>query len=191
MKQTHVTTQQAGHFATFGWIEFEGFLPQNECEALSTALLERVAKRLSSTREKLSRITVDRLYAAGRDLWRDIPRLKQLFCSQHFISTASQLTNKQSLILASDQWIPAGHALSPLNMSKHLSFQQLVCGCLLSLENGSARFMHPDRLPLFPHAQILIAYGTLSSVYVHNPLDPCNALLKEFGYNFGDRLKHP
>jgi hypothetical protein len=189
--KTSITAHQMGHYATFGWIELEGFLSKQECEAISLAILETVAKRLSSTKDKLPRVTSDRLYLAGRDLWRDDPYLKQFFQSKNLLSTASQLTNKQHLVLASDQWIPAGHTLSPLNMSTHLSFQQLICGCLLSLEDGNARFMHPDRLPLYPHSQILIAYGTSTSVYVHNLLDPSNHLLKQFGYNFGDRLKSP
>jgi hypothetical protein len=83
-------------------------------------------------------------------------------------------------------------------MEAHLSLQGLVSGCLLSLEGekaGHVRFCHPDRLPLFEkQAQMLIAYGSLQTVYIRNPLDPNNARLKELGYSFGDRLRpktHP
>jgi len=37
-------------------------------------------------------------------------------------------------------------------------------------------------------SELLIAYGTLNTVYVQNSNDPSNAYLKQFGYNFGDRI---
>ena len=182
----NVTTQQIRHFSEFGWIELEGFLTNDECKELLSAIQKTLLLRLHS--DKLTRFDSERIYGVGRDCWRDTPLLKRHFLSQRFANTASNLTNKKPLLLACDQWIPAGKTLMPLHLIDHLSFQNLVCGCLLLLENGNVRFFQPERLPLFNAPQILIAYGCLNTVYIHNPGDPLNAYLKSFGYSFNDRL---
>jgi hypothetical protein len=101
------------------------------------------------------------------------------------------------MLLACDQWVPPKWTLEPLQLSKQLSFQNLIGGCLLILEGplaGNARFFDPERLPLVAESQIIIAYASINSVYIHNPQDPCNCDLKRYGYSFGDRLNtdfHP
>jgi hypothetical protein len=191
--QTHLTAQQIRHFAQFGWIEFEEFLPKESCTTFSESI-----KKTLNRRVKKRWPTAEELYKAGRDVWRDDASLKKTLCSKNFSSSVSSLSNKTPLLLACDQWIPEGTTLSPLNMEEHLSFQGLICGALLSLDGdkaGHIRFCHPDRLPLFENgAQLVIAYGNLQTVYIHNPKDPCNSYFKELGYNFGDRLNttlHP
>lgn len=183
----HLTAQQIRLYAQCGWIEFEEFLSEAKCkkllEEIQTALHQRGQKKFFSA---------ESLYMIGRDLWQDSKELKETFCSKLFSAAASTLAGKKPLQLACDQWIPQEKVLSPLNMEAHLSMQGLVCGCLLSLDGdkaGHVRFCHPDRLPLFEkQAQILIAYGSLQTVYIHNPADPNNSKLKDLGYNFGDRL---
>ena len=184
--QMHLTAQQLRLYAQCGWIEFEEFLTKEACQELLQEIERILQKRKGAT------------YQAGRDLWRESEKLQQTFCSKLFSAAVSTLSGKKPLQLACDQWIPEGIALSPLNMQAHLSMQGLVCGCLLSLEGekaGRVRFCHPDRLPLFEkQPQLLIAYGSLQTVYIHNPLDPSNTRLKELGYSFGDRLRpktHP
>jgi hypothetical protein len=193
--KTTVTAQQIGHFSQFGWIEFEGFLSIDECAAIEAAVRDVCSRRLGT--EKLSRFGHDRLYLAGRDCWRDSILLKQHYLSQRFASTAASLANKQQMLLACDQWIPEEKKLEPLHLNDHVSFQNLACGCLIFFEKeqlGRARFFHPARLPLLSGSQLIVAYATLSSVYIHNPADPNNGYLKQFGYSFGDRIKalyHP
>ncbi len=195
--QTMVTSQQVNHFAQFGWIEFEKFLSADECTSIRSAILETVAKRLQTEVKKLSRCPEKQLYLSARDCWRDSSLLKQFFCSKRCSSTVASLTNKHSMLLACDQWIPPGIILEPLHLNNHLSYQNLICGCLLILTGelaGSARFFHPDRMPLVAESQIVIAYGSINTVYIHNPTDPSNSELKRFGYSFGDRLNtdfHP
>lgn len=193
--KTTVTARQTGHFFQFGWIEFEGFLSIEESAAIQSALRDAVSRRLGH--EKIARFGHERQYLAGRDCWRDSPVLKQHFLSQRFASTAASLAGKQHLLLACDQWIPEGKIMDPLRLNGHMSFQNLVCGCLLCFEKehlGRARFFLPERLPLFGGSQLVIAYGSVNSVYIHNPADPNNCVLKQFGYSFGDRisaLHHP
>ena len=148
--------------------------------------------------KKIFRYSQQKLYLHARDCWRNAPLLKHFFCSKRFTSTVGSLINNHSLFLACDQWIPPQTTLEPLNLNHHLSFQNLVCGCLLILEGsqaGSVRFFQPDRLPLTTaESQMIIAYGHINSVYIYNPADPCNCNLKNYGYSFGDRLRedtHP
>ncbi len=191
--QTHLTAQQIRHFSQFGWIEFEEILPKERCAEFFSSIQKILTRR---TKKKWP--SDEELYRAGRDLWRNEPLLEKVLCSKNFSSSVSALSNKTPLLLACDQWIPEGHILSPLNMEAHLSFQGLVCGALLALDGdkaGHIRFCQPDRLPLFEKcAQLLIAYGNLQTVYIHNPKDPCSSHFKDLGYNFGDRLNgkiHP
>jgi hypothetical protein len=189
--QTMITVQQIRHFAQFGWIEFEHMLTQEECAQVLKIAQEVLAKRLHVATSSIPQCENNALYQNGRDLWRDSTVLKKLFCSQKFSASVSSLTNKQQLLIACDQWIPSGTTFTPLNLEAHLSFQNLVCACLISLEGadlGNVRFLHAERLPLFSNSQLLIAFGTLQTVYVHNALDPCNAALKRLGLEFGDRL---
>ncbi|MBF8263620.1 MAG: hypothetical protein HW387_1285 [Parachlamydiales bacterium] len=193
--KTTVTTQQIGHFYQFGWIEFEGFLSVEECAAIQSAIWDTAQNRLG--KDKLSRFGHERLYLAGRDCWRDSPFLRQHYLSQRFASTAASLSNKQHLLLACDQWIPEGKTLEPLRLNEHVSFQNLACGCLIFFEKeqqGKARFFLPERLPILTGSQLIIAYGSITSVFIHNPQDPNNGYLKQFGYSFGDRIRaqhHP
>jgi hypothetical protein len=201
--QTIVTSQQINHFAQFGWIEFEKFFSEEECAALHSAILGAVAQRLGTDVKKLSRCSDQQLYLNARDCWRNAPLLKQFFCNKRCTFIAGSLTNKQAMLLACDQWIPPKTSLEPLRLNAHMSCQNIACGCLLSLDGaqaGNARFFHPDRLPLFrlrdieTESQIAVVYANLNSVYIHNPMDPCNSDLKRYGYSFNDRLKseyHP
>lgn len=191
--EMYITAQQIKLFAQFGWIEFEEFFTKERCEALLGSLEKVIKKRLRRGLHEDSQA----IYLAGRDLWRKNEELKRLACSKLLSAPAASLSNKQILQLACDQLIPSGYALSPLNMEAHLSFQSLICGCLLALDGekaGCVRYCHSNRLPLFEGTQLLIAYGSLETVYIHNPQDPSNGALKELGYNFGDRLNakhHP
>lgn len=187
--QTSVTIPQISHFFEFGWIEFEGFLSVDECLAIREEIANILKKRLHT--EKLSRFGQDRLYENARDCWRNSTLLEHSHLSQRFTSTVVQLTNKQPILLAADQWVPVGKILEPLHLHDHMSFQSLVCGCTIFLDGdsiGRVRFFHPDRLPLLKDSQLLIAYAGINSVYVRRPLDPSNVFLKQFGYSFGDRI---
>jgi hypothetical protein len=183
-----ITVQQIRHFAQFGWIEFEPLFSSEECKELLDLLQDTVRFRLKEDPNSLS---WKELYQSSRDCWRDQDRLKKIYLHRRLRSPAEQLTEKSRLLLICDQWIPSGASLDPLNLSAHLSYQNLACGCLIALEGaevGQVRFISPERLPLFSTSQLLIAYGTIQTVYVHNPKDPSNSSLKQLGYNFGDRL---
>jgi len=184
----YITVQQIRHFSQFGWIEFEPFFSLEECAKILQFLRDTVHFRLDKDPNLLP---WEQLYQASRDCWRDQDGLKQIYTNRKLRSPAEQLTEKKRLLLVCDQWIPAEASFDPLNLSAHLSYQGLICACLIALEGeetGRVRFLHPERLPLFSGSQLLIAYGTTQTVYVHNPKDPSNSYLKQFGYNFGDRL---
>ena len=196
--QPLITAQQITKFAEFGWIEFEQFLSLSACEKILASVRQALTSRLKIKIDRLASYEEERVYAQGRDSFRENPELIPLLTRGALPSAASHLTHQRLLFLAFDQWIPKGHAFSPLQLQAHCSFQQLACGCLLILDGenaGNVRFFSPKRFPIAPDAsQLLIAYATSTSVFVHNTADPLNSALKSFGYNFGDKIKpehHP
>jgi hypothetical protein len=195
--QTMITSQQASHFARFGWVEFERFLPPEECQSIQSMIYQTLAHRLKTDVLKLNRFDTKHILAHTRDLWREQPILRQLACSRRICRPAVALIQKNPLLLVCDQWIPPLTVLSPPRLSEHLGFQGLLCGALLILDGadaGNIRFFHPERLPITSESQLLIAYGSLQTVYIYNPRDFAQSFLKQLGYSFGDRLKtdtHP
>ncbi len=189
-----ITSQQIRRYIQFGWIEFDQFLSEEEVTQVFNEAKNTLLKRLQPSKSSLSTYSADALYEKGRDLWRDSALLKNLYCSPRFGETASSLSNKTQIFLTCDQWIPEGKRFSPLQLEAHLSFQNLACGCLLSLEGetrGNVRFLQSERLVPFDKSQLLITFGTLQTVYVYNEHDPHNHALKHLGYSFGDCLSAP
>jgi hypothetical protein len=186
-----LTLRQIRHFYEIGSIEFAEFLTLEECTKIKVSLENLVAKRLSIASGMVNLYPKEQIYGKARDCWRDDNELKQYLRSPKFASTAAMLCNKKFLQIGCDQLLPPNYLLEPENLDMHLSFQNLACGCLIALDGdqiGTARFFQTHLLPCFPNTQLLIAYGSFNTVYVHNPVDPLNGYLQKFGYSFGDRL---
>lgn len=210
-----VSAQQAYFFNHHGYIEFEAFLSSPECDALQ----EHVdAALLARCKKSPSRIPQEQQYANGRDLWREKDFLKNLVLSKRFTSLAFGLTNKPTLSLGFDQWIP------PLDWPKSVKAKDLfsiqglssvyfirlsapVEGEILAAtfqrepgliplptQRGHLLAVQPQlllnlpRLAAYQPSLYCVGYAAPHAVYFHNPEDPCNHSLKAFGYNFGDRL---
>lgn len=210
-----VSSQQSYFFNHHGYIEFEAFLSPDECEELEKHIN---AALLAKCKRSPTRIPSEELYANGRDLWRVKDFLKNELLSKRFISLALGLTNKTSLCLGFDQWIP------PLNWPKSAKTKDLFSiqglGCVFFIrfsepeegEQIAVTFQRePGLIPLpsqkghllavQPHLLLnlprfssykaslyCIGYAMNQAVYFHNLEDPCNHDLKALGYNFGDRL---
>ncbi len=135
---------------------------------------------------------------AGRDLSRANPDIRKLTHNKDLAAIAADLLGKQSLRFAFDQ---KGLAFFKNSFLESFSIQGLSGGVIIT-GDGAALFFHPDAplpelLSTEPFAAfrsgLLIGYCQ-KPLYIHNPLDPYNALLKNLGYNFGDSLKestHP
>lgn len=148
-----VSSQQTNYFNQNGYIEFETLLSSAECDTL-----ERQAKTALKSRLKkdLSLFTAAQTYAAGRDLWREIEPLKTFLLSRRMTSVALGLTNKTSLRLGCDQWVPGVYEWpGPAKLKDLLSLQGFTCFFLIRMtpplesEDPKATFrLEPGLIPI-------------------------------------------
>ncbi len=212
-----ISPQQAYFFNNHGYIELEGILSPAECDELQAHIDAALFSRL---KRSLSRIPPEELYANGRDLWRAKEALKTLLLSKRMTAVALGLSNKPSLHLAFDQWIPPQTWPHSAKGKDLFSIQGLTClyfirftepeesetpastfglepGLIpLPAKRGNLLALNPNLLLNLPKLSLhkaslyAIAYALPTAVYCHNGEDPCNHQLKTLGYNFGDRLTH-
>jgi hypothetical protein len=212
-----ISSQQVYFFNNHGYLELEEIFSSAECDELQTHIDAALFSRI---KRSLSRIPGEELYMNGRDLWRSKEALKTLLLSKRMTAVALGLTNKSSLHLACDQWLPPLTWLESEKTKDLFSIQGLACVYFIRLsapiepetlnatfgfepgliplpaKRGNLLAVNPNLLLNLPklslHAAGLyaVAYAFPNAVYFHNSKDPCNHLLKAFGYNFGDRLTH-
>ena len=171
----HITAQHNKLFTDQGYIGFENF----------------PVDLLSIKKE------IDKGKGAVRDLWRTSPLLQNIAVKK-LGSIALQLTRRQSLYLACDEWKAASEPWdTSCAVQEHLSFQGLACiACLLFDEKNSCFFMHPSSwpgiIPYWPKERVdcfMVAYAGTEARYIVNTKDPHNHWLKKFGFGFGDSLQ--
>ncbi len=212
-----ISSQQAYFFNHHGYIELEEILSSDECDEVQEHIDAALFSRLKSS---LSRIPPKELYAHGRDLWRAKEALKALLLSKRMTALALGLSNKPSLHLACDQWIPSQTWPHSVKSKDLFSIQGLACiyfvrmtepsesetaaatfglepGLIpLPAKRGSLLAVNPNLLLNLPKLSLheanlyAVAYALPRAVYCHNGNDPCNHELKALGYNFGDCLTH-
>ncbi len=137
-------------------------------------------------------------FAQGRDLSRTNPSIHKISHNKDLAAISADFLGKPTLRFAFDQ---TGFSFFKNPFMESFSIQGLVGGVIIK-QDGSALFFHPE-LPLHEllltepmvgfSSGLMIGYCQ-KPLYIHNPLDPYNALLKNIGYNFGDNLKessHP
>jgi len=183
-------------FRLHHWIECE--------EVLAPATLAKVNVSIAAAKSK-----------TGRDLWRGSSSLKRVFLQKGLAGIASDLIECRPLRFGYDQYLtPTSSFLpeSPCSLLDISSFQGVLCGMILCLTQpkesfavessvfpqkaGNAIFFAPDFPIAFPTLKrldgasyILLVYVQKSAVYCKQSRDPHGNELKQFGYDFGDRLK--
>lgn len=204
MKQT-IAPKQSSFFNHHHYLELEGLLKEGDAE-------------------KLLQSTQGIPLLESRDIWRRDEGVRSISLRKSFSHCAKELFQCKFLHLAFDQSIhtplnePAPFQEN-LSLNDCCSFQSLAGGLILRLsqtkttveasetlcplpqKKGSGIFFAADvpidwdKLLSLPNESLwLIAYCPMNTVYVHNPVDPFNNLLKGMRYGFGDRLetnKHP
>jgi len=146
-----------------------------------------------------------------RDQFRDQPKLQD-FLLRKIGPLALVLAGKKRLRLACDQLIAQENRPKKAGLLKGLfSIQGFALAIAISKNPiipakksplgilpipytaENILFFRPDLILDWPHvsSDVYIALFALpDAVYIHNPHDPATNLLKQFGYNFGDRLKN-
>lgn len=212
-----ISSQQAYFFNNHGYLELEDMLSPAECDELQAHIDAALFSRL---KRSLPRIPEEEIYANGRDLWRAKEALKTLLLSKRLTAIPLGLSNKSSLHLAFDQWMPPLTWKESGKVKDLFSIQGLACVCFIRLtdpledetlhptfglepgliplpsKRGHLLAVNPNlllnlpKLSLYKAGLYLAAYAAPNAVYFHNAKDPCNHQLKALGYNFGDRLTH-
>ncbi len=196
-------------FQTNGYIQFEELFTPEETQAINLEINLTLAKKTPFK-------TPQELFLKGRDLWRGSDRLYKILNHRKMAGIASELLDYKPLRLGYDQYLlpplpyPAKNSLEQISC-----IQGIMCGVLICLvdaetvipneffptKGGDATFFHSNySLPwdqmdaLKDQAFLLIAYTHERALYIYQDKDAHINYLKEFGYNFGDRLtdeRHP
>ncbi|HEX2582887.1 MAG TPA: hypothetical protein VHL30_02090 [Chlamydiales bacterium] len=191
-----LSAQQSSFYTKNRYLELEELLSPAECDAFLAMMQEN----------------------PGRDVWRQNPSLKEFLLSRRMAKLALHLTGKTVLQLACDQWFSPAffHAEKRMKCKDFFSIQGIACVILLQLQPG--KLQKPANSPslgLFPfpqgqgnalivHSDLLLSWPALSSeiglyaaaysltpaIYIQNSNDPAGAFLKQFGYGYGDPLRH-
>ena len=205
-------------FQDNGYLEITQLLSEERVMHLSEAVLSVVCDRLDMPPMALAQVAPEKIYDAGRDVWRGSAEIRDIVRSKTLGRLIGALLHADKLRLAYDQVLGSGKT-EPLTKSRHLEFfssvQGLVGGLILCLEGngeGSGDTLWPttpgngvfvksrtsipfEALSEFEGCRyLLIAYSVPKSIYVRNENDPHTNDLKTLGYSFGDSLKentHP
>lgn len=140
------------------WLEVEELLSGDQLNELLTSTADVLSKRMH-VRDVFQQ-TPERIFVAGRDLWRDSPTIKKLITNKAWAEIASELFTQNVVRLGSDQLFPFNFPSLPVDIQtpfKHLlatgtsleaisSLQGNICGLLLCLKGE----MNGDELRLIP-----------------------------------------
>ncbi len=210
-----ISAQQSAFFSQNGYIEFENLLSPEECEQIRN---EAVKGKKKLTPEQLyiggrdlwrqsnflkTLLLSRRMGAIATGLCNKSPL--RLGCDQWIPLECKWPSPAKGKDLLSFQGIALLYLIriSPAaEEEKILPTFRYEPGLIpLPASQGSALMVNPNLILNFPKMVLysptdlyLVAYTLTNAVYVHNLKDPSNAMLKQLGYNFGDKLKtehHP
>lgn len=120
----------------------------------------------------------------GYDLWRNDKRMEKIVLNKDIGKLIFALTQKRPLRLLFDRIVTN----ETIDLGQ-LSFQGVVIGVLISLNDGLVTFFSLDKQMHVESPQLFIAYGESNVRYIFCEADPHAPRLKRMGYAYGDRLK--
>ncbi len=94
-------------FQKQGWIEFEGFISNDQLALTNQAIDQVLSERLNVSLDRLRLLPSEQFYVQGRDLWRSNPTLRKFVTQMRFAEIAADLIEKKPLRLGYDQLFPA------------------------------------------------------------------------------------
>jgi hypothetical protein len=188
---------------------------------LEAAFSVRLKQAVSLKSDSFLRAYAAELLLKGRNLWRESGKIKSILLHRNLAELAAQLIEVSSLRFAYDQFLPVPFINSsclntPQALDQISSVQGILCGAIICLKSpgvqdntlselsffplnpGDAVFFQPtfpvpfDQLPRFAgYSFMIIAYAKPAAVFCFQDKDNFSHVFKEYGYNFGDRLKEP
>lgn len=200
---------QRRYFFEKGFVELEE-LVSREKASLILQEIDLVLKKRTC-----NRTFPEKLYLAGRDLWRDSPVIKAFDCQSRFADMARGALDIERAQLAYDQYLePAQYPYFAKTFPEGTTLEQIsnVQGVVLGLCVCLSGERPRDELP-FPHAPgnvslikpetnlsleqldgklyqrfLLVALASHEAIYLPKDGDPCAHSLKKHGYVIGDSL---
>ena len=91
----HLTFFYKHHF-----IEFEELFSKEKTRILLDSSIKGMEKRCALSEKDFSKLSFEKRFEAGRDLWRDDEQVKKFTLSSHLAEIAAHLTKKRQLRLA-------------------------------------------------------------------------------------------
>lgn len=213
-----VVREHRDFFRKNGWIEVDSILDEPELARLIEDVDAGLCTRLHTNPTRLNLIPADQQFMQGRDLWRTYSPLRKLIMSPQLALLGSELFGKHMLRYGYDVVIPPERDLGILKKPENTplakllreqgtlndlsALQGVVGGVFLCLEGagtapfptkaGNGVFVRADApldFSLMGNARcLLIVYTLPTAVYVVRDRDPHLHTLKQWGFNFGDRL---
>lgn len=169
--QFSVLSDHIAFFHTHHYIVFEKLAKKNALVTLASDLKEMLHNRLKKENKVFLESSINDLFLAGRDSWRESQIAKSWTLKSQFATIASQLTKKKPLYIGYDQVLLHSSMKTPilppffsssLSISSRSCLQGIACALLLqisplsveeghlsdnplsSLVQGSGIFFHPD-----------------------------------------------
>lgn len=159
MSKFAIDPEHRRYFQVQQVIEFQGLV---DAEQLSRAVDAALCKRLECTEEELSRLSSEKLFLTGRDLWRDNEALRKIVLSPGLGETAANLTDQRGVRIGysvllpslgqmklSDTGVYGAFLAHSEALQERSCFQGIVCGLILCLNDAKREESAAENL-LFP-----------------------------------------
>jgi hypothetical protein len=169
-------------FQKNGWIEFEDLVLPDQLSLVNETIQEALRQRLHlSSVHSLQKASPEKLFAHGRDLWRDNSFLQKWISQTQFGEIAAELMMKKPLRLGYDQFLPQSQekslspqkeTLSPIYstfLQKNLSLQEVsclsevACAVVVALNSSENLQKEANSNDAFPHKKGNIVFLQPSS----------------------------
>jgi hypothetical protein len=155
-------------FQKHGWIEFDGFISDEQLALANQAIDQVLAERLKISSDRLGLLSSEKFFLEGRDLWRSNQTLRKLAVQPRFVEISSDLIEKKPLRLGYDQLLPGyikSEFLAPAqqvyshfleqtaNLEDVSCLKGVVCGLILALGGKQERVpekISSDGINIFP-----------------------------------------
>lgn len=156
-----VASEHRDYFQKNQYIEFEGLLNADQVSLLRQGVDAALAKHLHLPVTKLNRLTAEKKFNAGRDLWRLDDHVKKWVTSGQLADIAAELIEKKPLRLGYDQYFP----VTPVheNIIRETTYDQLLgktasleeisclqgvlCGLIICLTDGTLEGVNTSVFP--------------------------------------------
>lgn len=178
-------------------IEFEELLTASTLERINESIGQALAEKLKVTPSEIKKQNSEKLFSAGRDLWRVNEQLRKSVLNPQLAEIASLLVNTHPLRYGYDQYLQGVHSHQPSQLeNSYASFlheprtllqtscvTDIACGLMICLSSsmesttsdgvfsfmpGSGIYFSPEYPINYPALETLLGGRYLLICYVHS-----------------------